>query len=245
MQDEHLLPSVIEDEQSSTPLVRFRNLYKSYLEGDRTHAVLRGASGDLRAGESVALVGPSGSGKSTLLNLLSGIDPPDEGEVEVAGVPLHALSERDRTLFRRRGIGFVFQSYNLLPTLTVEENLLLPLELRGEVTAAGRALALSLLDQVGLIQRKNSYPDRLSGGERQRVAVARALVHEPPLILADEPTGNLDVETGGRVMDLLNSLVRERGATLLTVTHSPEVARRATRIWAIQRGVVVEQPREA
>ncbi|MEX2527327.1 MAG: ABC transporter ATP-binding protein [Gemmatimonadota bacterium] len=234
----------MQDGQPSTLLVRFRNLHRSYLEGDRTHIVLQGASGDLRAGESVALVGPSGSGKSTLLNLLSGIDPADEGEVEVAGVPLHALSERDRTLFRRRGIGFVFQSYNLLPTLTVEENLLLPLELRGAVTGAGRDLALSLLDQVGLVHRKESYPDRLSGGERQRVAVARALVHEPPLILADEPTGNLDVETGGRVMDLLNSLVQERGATLLTVTHSPEVARRATRIWAIQRGVVVEQPRE-
>jgi putative ABC transport system ATP-binding protein len=188
-----------------------------------------------------ALVGPSGSGKSTLLNLVAGIDLPDAGEVEVDGVGIHALSERDRTLLRRYRMGFVFQFYNLIPTLTVEENLLLPLELAGRVESVHRARAHALLAQVGLGDRLRSWPDRLSGGEQQRVALARALVHEPALILADEPTGNLDREAGRRVLDLLLRLVRGAGATLLIATHSEAAARRADRVVEIVDGRLVER----
>lgn len=197
---------------------------------------------DFGRGERVALLGPSGSGKSTLLNLMSGIDTADEGTVEVDGTDLTGLSERERTLFRRRHIGFVFQFFNLLPTLTVEENLLLPLELAGQVSAEDRRRASSLLEAVGLAHRTGTFPDRLSGGEQQRIAVARALVHRPLLVLADEPTGNLDAETGLRVLALLDDLVRESGTTLLMVTHAPEVAARADRILTVRGGRLVETP---
>ena len=181
----------------------------------------------------MALLGPSGSGKSTLLNLVSGIDLPDAGEVLVDGVSLGTLRERERTLFRRRHLGFVFQFFNLLPTLTVLENLLLPLELNGLRGAEARLRALGLLDEVGLADRSASFPDRLSGGERQRVTLVRALVHDPLLVLADEPTGNLDPDTGAQVVELLDGLVRRHGKTLLAVTHSPVLASRADRILRI------------
>ncbi len=190
----------------------------------------------LGAGEFVALLGPSGSGKSTLLNLVSGIDTPDSGQVEVDGVRLHELSEHERTLFRRDRIGFIFQFFNLVPTLTVEENLLLPLELKGEVGGAGRARALELLDRVGLGDRAGAWPDRLSGGEQQRIAVARALVHRPSLVLADEPTGNLDQQTGAVILDLLAELLRDSKTTLLAVTHAPEVAARMDRVLSLRDG---------
>ena len=222
------------------PLLEIRGITKKYREGDREHVVLRGADAAVGSGEFVALLGPSGSGKSTLLNLVSGIDAPDGGEVVVAGTSLTGLSERERTLFRRHHVGFVFQFFNLLPTLTVEENLLLPLELKGRVGVPERERARALLDAVGLGGRENSYPDRLSGGEQQRVAVARALVHDPVLILADEPTGNLDAETGSRVLDLLAGLAGSRGKALLVVTHSREVADRAHRILRIRGGFLVE-----
>lgn len=193
----------------------------------------------IAAGEFVALLGPSGSGKSTLLNLASGIDGPDEGEVRVAGVSLHTLSERERTLFRRDRIGFVFQFFNLIPTLTVEENLLLPLSLRGGADARARRRAGELLEAVGLADRGSAWPDRLSGGEQQRVALARALVHGPELVLADEPTGNLDEETGARVLELLDRLLREAGTALLCVTHSRDVAQRMDRIFTLREGRVV------
>jgi len=218
------------------PLLRVRGLSKAYQEGEREHEVLHRTDLEVRAGELVAILGPSGSGKSTLLNLISGIDLPDEGEVILGGERVTAMTERDRTLLRRRRIGFVFQFYNLVPTLTVEENLLLPLELRGEVDEEGRERARSLLSRVGLADRLDSFPDRLSGGEQQRVAVARALVHRPDLILADEPTGNLDEATGGRVMDLLEGLVRTDGRTLLLVTHNRAQAERADRILRIREG---------
>jgi putative ABC transport system ATP-binding protein len=188
----------------------------------------------------VALLGPSGSGKSTLLNLISGIDTPDRGRVLIGGVPLNEVSERERTLFRRRHIGFVFQFFNLLPTLTVEENLLLPLELTGDLGDKDLGKARELLEHVGLGPRGNAFPDRLSGGEQQRVAVARALIHEPDLVLADEPTGNLDSETGGRILHLLTTLARERGVTLLVVTHSSEIARAADRVLQIRDGGLQE-----
>ncbi len=196
-------------------------------------------------GEIVALLGPSGCGKSTLLNLVAGIDEPDSGEVHIAGVALHRLSERERTLFRRRTIGFVFQFFNLLPTLTVEENLLLPLELKGRLTAADRERAHALLREVGLAERAGTFPDRLSGGEQQRVALARAIVHDPSLVLADEPTGNLDQETGVRILDLLVRLSRDADTTLVLVTHDPRVAARADRRLTIRAGHLEELPRSA
>jgi len=227
----------------SRPSLEILNLSKSYREGERTHLILQGASASVAPGEFVALLGPSGSGKSTLLNLVSGIDKADGGEVRVDGTSLTGLSERDRTLFRRNHIGFIFQFFNLLPTLTVEENLLLPLELTGGIGPAERERARELLRRVGLSGREGAFPDRLSGGEQQRVAVARALVHDPRLVLADEPTGNLDSETGAKVLDLMEELTRSAGKTLLVVTHSSEVAARAHRILRLRDGALVEEAR--
>jgi putative ABC transport system ATP-binding protein len=221
-------------------VLEIRGLTKSYREADKDHVILSGADATLDRGEMAALLGPSGSGKSTLLNLVSGIDIPDAGSVRVNGVPLTEISERERTLFRRRHIGFIFQFFNLLPTLTVEENLLLPLELAGRIDASERERAEALLEEVGLDGRGNTYPDRLSGGEQQRVAVARALVHGPALVLADEPTGNLDSKTGARILGLLRRLSLEREVTLLVVTHSMEVARAADRVLRIEDGLLLE-----
>jgi putative ABC transport system ATP-binding protein len=229
------------------PLVELRNLTKAYDEGDRRRVVLREARVGIARGELAVLVGRSGSGKSTLLNLISGIDLPDAGEVVVDGVALSRLPERERTLFRRDHIGFVFQFFNLIATLTVEENLLLPLELKGKVGPGPRRAALGLLEEVGLADRAGSYPDRLSGGEQQRVAVARALAHDPLLVLADEPTGNLDLETGLQVLELLDRLTRRAGKTMVMVTHSPEVIGLADRVFRVDDGRLVEDgaPRAA
>lgn len=224
-------------------VVRIADLKKHYEEAGRIRSVLEGVNTTIRRGEFVVLLGPSGSGKSTLLNLVAGIDRPDGGRIEVAGVELHALNERERTLFRRRHLGFVFQFFNLLPTLTVLENLLLPVELKGRVDDAARERAFELLRRVGLEDRANAFPDRLSGGEQQRIAIARALVHDPDLILADEPTGNLDPETGETVLTLIDELVRGAGRTLLAVTHSREVAARADRILRLDHGRLVEDTR--
>lgn len=224
----------------SAPLVLLKGICKSFREGERERAVFRDASLAIAPGEWVFLLGRSGTGKSTLLNLISGIDLPDSGEVIVDGKTLNRLGERDRTVFRRNSIGFVFQFYNLIPTLTVEENVLLPLELTGPLTPALRDRAGELLEQVGLAERAGSYPDRLSGGEQQRVAVARALVHHPKLVLADEPTGNLDAETGRQVLDLFQRLLRPSGATVILVTHSQEVAQLADRLLTIRDGRLVE-----
>jgi putative ABC transport system ATP-binding protein len=224
-----------------SPAVELRRLTKSYREGESERVVFRDVDAAIGAGQIAVLVGRSGSGKSTLLNLISGIDLPTEGAVLVDGTDLTALGERDRTLFRRERMGFVFQFYNLIPLLTVEENLLLPLELTGRDDAAGRARARSLLDRVGLADRAQSFPDRLSGGEQQRVAIARALVHDPALILADEPTGNLDGETAAVVLDLLDRLVREFRKTVVMATHSREVIGVADRVFVVQHGRLIEQ----
>jgi putative ABC transport system ATP-binding protein len=225
------------------PAVELRKVGKSYREGDVERVVLRDVSVTIASGEIVVLVGRSGSGKSTLLNVIAGIDRPTAGTVVVDGTDLTALGEQARTRFRRQHIGFVFQFFNLIPMLTVEENLLLPLELNGRADPKGLARARELLDRVGLGGRGESFPERLSGGEQQRVAIARALIHEPALILADEPTGNLDVETAADVLDLLDTLAREAGRTVLMVTHSPEVVGVADRIFSMKRGALVERPR--
>ncbi len=212
---------------------------KGFTEGGRYHPVLEDLELVVESGSIAALLGPSGSGKSTLLNLVSGIDRPDAGSIQVAGVELPTLSERDRTLFRRKQIGFVFQFFNLIPTLTVEENLLLPMELAGTTSDEDRERVRGLLDRVGLGDRAGAWPDRLSGGEQQRIAVARALAHRPALVLADEPTGNLDRSTGERVLDLLEELVRDTGTTLVMVTHSESAATRADVIHDLDGGRLV------
>jgi len=223
------------------PLVELRDVTKAYAEGDTVRQVLSGVRLALYRGEFVVLLGRSGSGKSTLLNLISGIDVPSQGEVRVDGKDLGRLSERERTLLRRERIGFIFQAFNLLPTLTVDENVRLPLELNGHGAAESGAKARALLERVGLGTRARSFPDRLSGGEQQRVAVARALAHAPPLLLADEPTGNLDEATGRQVLDLLEGLTRQGNACALIVTHEPGMVARADRVLSMEGGRLVER----
>ncbi len=206
---------------------------KTYREGGSDRVVFEDLDVVFEAHRFTAIMGRSGSGKSTLLNLASGMDLPDRGQVLLGGRDLAKLSEHQRTLLRRTEIGLVFQFFNLIPTLTVEENLLLPLELAGTARDEARRRARSRLHDVGLSDRGAAFPDRLSGGEQQRVAVARALVNEPPFILADEPTGNLDEDTGREVLALLTGLVRRRGHTLLMATHSEEAARAADEVLTI------------
>lgn len=215
------------------PVVRVRGLSRSYREGDTYRPVLRDLALDVQPGESVGLLGRSGSGKSTLLNLLGGIDTPETGTVEIGGTALGRLGERERTLFRRRHIGFVYQFFNLLPMLTVEENVSLPLELNG-MADGGRVK--TLLSEVGLGDRLGSFPEQLSGGEQQRVALARALIHRPTLILADEPTGNLDAESGRTVSLLLRRLIGAEGSTLVLVTHSVEASSICDRLLHLEDG---------
>jgi putative ABC transport system ATP-binding protein len=227
-----------------TPLLQLRAVTRAYTEGERTRVVLRGIDLDVASGECIALLGRSGSGKSTVLNLIGGIDRPDAGEIRIADTELTGLAERERTLFRRRHIGFVYQFYNLIPTLTVEENLLLPLELNAWPPAPARDAVRELLTEVGLADRAATFPDRLSGGEQQRVAIARALVHAPTLVLADEPTGTLDADTGRQVLDLFNRLLRARGKTLVIVTHSQAVTRFADRVLTLEDGRITARAAE-
>jgi putative ABC transport system ATP-binding protein len=219
-----------------------RQLCRSFREGERVHPVLDHASARVEAGEAVAIIGRSGSGKSTLLSLISGIDRPDSGSVEVDGQEVTAMAEPALTLLRRSRIGFVYQFFNLIPTLDVEENVRLVLELNGVRGAESRRRSAAILEQVGLGGRLRSAVDRLSGGERQRVAIARALVHEPSLILADEPTGNLDEETAGEILPSLLSLARARRATLLLVTHDSQLAASADRALELREGRLHEIP---
>jgi putative ABC transport system ATP-binding protein len=226
---------------SAAPLVCLSGLCRHYREGEVRRTVFAGLDLDLNRGECVVLFGRSGSGKTTLLNLVSGIDRPDAGRVIIDGTCLTELDEEGRTLFRRERIGFVHQFFNLLPTLTVFENLMLPLELNGRADTAGRQRASGLLAEIGLADRHDSFPDRLSGGEQQRVAVARALVHDPLLLLADEPTGNLDSETGAHVLALLQRLALASGHTLLIATHSREATTIADRVLVFDDGCLREE----
>jgi len=217
-------------------VLRIRDLSRSFREGQRLRRVLDHVDADIQAGEVVAIIGRSGSGKSTLLNLVSGIDRADGGTIEFAGRTVSSLAEPERTLFRRKHVGFVYQLFNLLPTLDVEENVRLVLELNGIIGAAARHKSQAALAEVGLSERLHSAVDVLSGGEQQRVAIARALVHEPALLLADEPTGNLDAETAREIVPLLRSLARRRAAALLIATHDPALARDADRILELVDG---------
>lgn len=225
----------------SAPIViHARGLGKTYFDGDRQHVVLSAVDLDIRTGELVVILGRSGSGKSTLLNLIGAMDTPTAGEIRVGGRRLDTLGEDARTLFRRRHVGFVFQAYNLIPTLTVAENLLLPLELNDEGGDSAQERIGHLLQLLGIDDKAERFPEHLSGGEQQRVAIARALVHRPALVIADEPTGNLDLETGRQVLALLDRLTRMEGKTLVMATHSQDVIGMADRILTIADGRLAE-----
>ncbi|MFZ2170406.1 MAG: ABC transporter ATP-binding protein [Methylococcaceae bacterium] len=221
--------------------ISIQQLSKSYQESGRQHEIFSELDLQVQRGEFIVLFGRSGSGKSTFLNLVSGIDPPDNGKVFINDINITGLSEHNRTLFRRHHIGFVFQSYNLIPTLTVLENLLLPLELIKRITVKDKDNVAELLARLNFADRLDSYPDRLSGGEQQRVAIARALIHDPDVILADEPTGNLDLDTGKLVLELLDTLVTKAGKTMIMATHSQEVIGKADRVFSIQNRTLVSQ----
>jgi len=217
-------------------ILRCESLTKTFLSGGREITVLRNITFELEAGGFLAVVGPSGSGKSTLLGLLAGLDRPAGGRVVLDGIDLGSLSEDERAALRRERVGFVFQSFHLIPTLTARENIQVPLELRGE---DGRARAEELLARVGLQDRGHHYPAQLSGGEQQRVALARAFCHRPKILFADEPTGNLDAANGSNVIGLMVELNRELGTTLVLVTHDYDLAQRARRILRLADGAVV------
>ncbi len=216
-----------------------RELFKAYRDGERAVEVLRGASLEVAPGELVAIVGPSGAGKSTLLHLLGALDVPDAGSVRIGDVELGALDPEELARFRNRTIGFVFQFQELLADFTAFENVMLPGRIAGLEGGELRARAQGLLDEVGLADRREHFPSQLSGGERQRVALCRALLLEPPLLLADEPTGNLDPDIGDQVFDLLVELQNRRGTTAVVVTHNPDLAKRCARILTLDRGIVV------
>ena len=217
-------------------MIRVRDVVMRLPSGGRSLTILDGITLDVVAGEVCAITGPSGSGKSTLLGLVAGLDRPSSGSIVVAGVEITRLDEDALARFRRETLGYVFQSYHLIPTLTAVENVAVPLEIAGAPNALGRARAL--LDDVGLGDRAHHYPVQLSGGEQQRAALARAVALDPGLLLADEPTGNLDSATGARIIELLLTLKRRRGATLVLVTHDEALARHADRVVALRDGRV-------
>lgn len=225
--------------EAPAKIVRIHNLTKHYDEGGQSRKVLDSVNLDIEEGEFFVMLGKSGSGKSTLLNLISGIDHADSGHILIGDTDITALNEKQQTLFRRDKIGIIFQFFNLIPTLTVLENITLPGELRGENRHTLEQRGQALLERVGLSDRAQTYPDRLSGGEQQRVAIARALAHEPKLVLADEPTGNLDEDTGQTVLNLLLELTRDAGKTLVMATHNPEILPFADRVCRIHEGKLV------
>jgi len=224
-------------------MIELSKIGKHYTEGNTRQYVLKDLDLTISDGEIIILFGKSGSGKSTLLNIISGIDLPDEGSVTIDGAKVTGLSEKERTLIRRNKIGFIFQFFNLIPTLTVTENLQLPLELNGIKDGDDKITAI--LNEVGLPDKANSFPEKLSGGEQQRIAIARALIHNPAIILADEPTGNLDYETGLQIVDLLDRVVKQKGKTMIMVTHSKDVIGLADKIYSMKDGKLTETLKEA
>ena len=225
------LPSTI---QTTTPAIRAVGLRKTYGDGEAIVRPLNDLSLDIEAGRFTAIMGPSGSGKSTLLNMLAGLDTPDSGEVIIGGTALSGLSDRKLTAIRRDRIGFVFQSFNLVPAMDAEENILLPMQLSGK--KPDRRVFRRMVDLLGLSDRLHHRPHELSGGQQQRVAVARALVSQPDVIVADEPTGNLDSNAGEEVLSILRSSVDELGQTVVMVTHDPRAAARADRVVLLADG---------
>ncbi|MEM7342716.1 MAG: ABC transporter ATP-binding protein [Chloroflexota bacterium] len=222
-----------------TSIIQLNNVTKSYTEGKQSRTILSNLNTSFNEGEFVLLLGQSGSGKSTLLNLISGIDAPDSGDITVNNVTINQLTERQRTLFRREHIGFIFQFFNLIPTLTVFENITLAMQLNGKVSKADRDNVQSLLERVGLTHRQQAFPDRLSGGEQQRVAILRAIAHNPTILLADEPTGNLDEGTGQTILDLLLELTRQSNKTLIMASHNPEIIPLADKVYRVTQGDLV------
>ena len=223
-------------------IVHLKNLTKTYTEGKQRRTILENINATFKQGEFILLLGSSGSGKSTLLNLISGIDAPDSGDIGVNGVTINRLSERERTLFRREHIGFIFQFFNLIPTLTVFENITLPMQLNGGVSKSKAQTVQTLLERVGLSHRQAAFPDRLSGGEQQRVAILRAIAHNPTLLLADEPTGNLDETTGQTILSLLLELTRQANKTLIMASHNPEIIPLADRVYRVKnRELILEE----
>jgi putative ABC transport system ATP-binding protein len=225
---------------SETPLVRIRDVHKFYSRGTERIDVLKGVSLEIPAGDFLALMGPSGSGKTTLLNMLGGIDTPTQGLIEVGGVSIGNLSGGALSRWRATHVGFVFQLYNLLPALTAERNVELPLLLTKLSRSERRKRALLALKVVGLAERANHYPRQLSGGQEQRVGIARAIVTDPTLLLCDEPTGDLDRKAGDEILELLQTLNSEYGKTIVMVTHDPHAADRARRTLQLEKGVLVE-----
>jgi putative ABC transport system ATP-binding protein len=223
---------------SREPLVTIRGLTKYYVRGDQVIPVLVGIDLDIQAGDFVALMGPSGSGKSTLLNLLAGIDKPSSGEIRVAGVDIARLSEAELAAWRSANVGFIFQFYNLMPVLDAFDNVELPLLLTSLSRKDRRERVETALALVGLTDRKEHYPNELSGGQQQRVAIARALIGDPTLIVADEPTGDLDRTTAEEILGLLERLNREVGKTIVMVTHDPKAAEKAHRVIHLEKGVL-------
>lgn len=217
-------------------ILEINNLSKTYRSGDKSLTVLDQIYFQVQAGDTCSIVGPSGSGKTTLLGLCAGLDRASSGSVVLNGLRLDGLSEDERAEVRNQHVGFIFQSFNLLPTLTAQENVMVPLELRGERNVAKQAL--ELLAKVGLADRRNHYPTQLSGGEQQRVSIARAFSNKPKILFADEPTGNLDEETGAHIEELIFALNRETGTTLMVVTHDLELAKKTQRIIQIKGGKI-------
>jgi len=230
----------------SGPIIEARNITKTIDTGTHRVEILRGVDFQVPAGQFVAIMGASGSGKSTLLGLLAGLDTPTSGRIVLDGVDITGLSEDKLAVVRGRKIGFVFQSYQLIPTLTAEENVLLPYELAGGGVSVGMARARELLESVGLSDRLDHYPVQLSGGEQQRVALARAFMAKPPILMADEPTGNLDSANGAHVLELLNALNRRERTTLVLVTHDVSLTAHADRIITLRDGMIIaDQMRNA
>ncbi|MCK9253263.1 MAG: ABC transporter ATP-binding protein [Clostridiaceae bacterium] len=220
-------------------IIEIRSLGKCYGQGETAVHALRDASLDVQEGEFVAVIGPSGSGKSTLLHLVGGVDRPSSGTVTVRGLNLAGLNEKKLSLYRRRQVGFVFQFYNLVPVLTVAENVTLPLML--DNLKPDKIWLDELLERLGLSDRRDSLPNQLSGGQQQRTAIARALLHRPAIVLADEPTGNLDSRNSREIMSLLRDAVRRLGQTLVVITHDPAIASQADRVILIEDGRLTEQ----